>query len=453
LRSSQWREHHHQFNPQYNNTVLHVVLQHDAPTTTADGKQPPILALDTVLGAKLVEALQKAQASDLGSVSENQGVCCEQVGERNPDLYHVLATLDRQGEERFLEKAARYESECSFYAEEEAAMQAFWEGFLEALGYSQNKQPFRQLAVNLPLKLTIELDLACRRRAENPAERLLTLEAAIFGTAGLLPSQTKSKPNLKANPQLPLDVLITDETPPDWSAQTYIDELEHRWQWVKRELYHQSPDYKEMEAKAWTTGRVRPLNHPARRVAGLARWFIQLSPQSPLDLANVLTVNVPNLVDYFQVAVKLIPTDPKLTAGSNLFWAHHYQIGLETLPQPTKNSTPPDLIGADRAADTVINVVLPFLHGYAQYYNHPELAEKTFAAYRQQPRLASNELIENMAQQIFGHWWHNLPTEFCDKKGKPALSRLIPTAMRQQGLIHQHHRYCAEQNFLYCPFN
>jgi hypothetical protein len=114
-----------------------------------------------------------------------------------------------------------------------------------------------------------------------------------------------------------------------------------------------------------------------------------------------------------------------------------------------------DLIGADRAADMVVNIVLPFLAGYGRDQHYPHLTEAALAAYRAHPRLATNELVENVAKQVFRYWLENpaaaepyLPP---GRSGKLSLSKLIDGARRQQGLIYLHHHFCAEQNFGACP--
>ena len=118
-----------------------------------------------------------------------------------------------------------------------------------------------------------------------------------------------------------------------------------------------------------------------------------------------------------------------------------------------------DLIGSDRAADMIVNIVLPFLAAYAHDRREPDLARQARETYQQHPKLGSNELIENMARQVFRHWLEN-PADaqpyldtLGDKK-RPAtltMARLVDGARRQQGLIYLHHNFCADQNFGTCP--
>jgi hypothetical protein len=114
-----------------------------------------------------------------------------------------------------------------------------------------------------------------------------------------------------------------------------------------------------------------------------------------------------------------------------------------------------DLIGSDRAAEIVINIALPFLYGYARDRNDVVLEARALAAYCVHPKPGSNELVENVARQVFRHWLEK-PGELI-LNGKPlkklTAGRLIETACRQQGLIYLHHRFCTEQDYSTCPLH
>ena len=68
--------------------------------------------------------------------------------------------------------------------------------------------------------------------------------------------------------------------------------------------------------------------------------------------------------------------------------------GLETGPSGVP-------IGRDRARDTVVNCVLPFLHASASLSRDDRLTASCLQAYSRFPRLQENELTREMMRQLF----------------------------------------------------
>jgi len=460
-----WRGHGHQQNAKYDGVILHVALT-AGEVTTSKGQNPAVLALLEIFGqdvAELQTAIKAAQekGTRLGSLSESAGPCCELVAERHPNLEEVLARVDGLGEKRFLERAEKYEIAFNSLDEtgEETSdpSKAFWTGLLEALGYSQNKGPFRQLAEVLPLGLVLEMDSGNQRRGENVPERIMNLEAILLGAAGLLPTQRLPRAKLIATAAFDPEL-----DPEDWVASRYVDELERRWALLERFLKAGLPTFKPMSISQWNFARIRPVNHPSRRLAGLARFAVLLSPASEHTLiekvsSHLLTLSPAESCKALAAlfTVELAGEDSE----SGQFWSSRYDLTLDRLPLRDEKTAPPALIGADRAADIVVNVALPFLRAYGQDQRDKKLAEKALLAYRAHPRLGSNELVENVAKQVFRYWLEGpgeLPESYqANSKGpkRSALNRLVNGAMRQQGLIQLHHRFCLEQAWGSCPLS
>ena len=476
LRSQDWRLHGHHQDSRYNEVVLQVVLEDNSaagePIETQAGQRPPILALLPLFrqaDARLAATLDAAKASGtrLGSLSESDGPCCDRVAEHQTDLTALLTRLDELGERRFEERVSRFEVAAWADGDNEpsGATQALWAGLLEALGYSQNKTSFRQLAATLPLSAIVELDHEARRRKESQEERLLNLEAVLLGTAGLLPSQRRLKAEKRRVAESPARFdPFTDELPEpeDFAASRYTDELEGRWDWQSRHLKAILAEWQPLHEKDWTFARLRPPNHPARRLAGLARLLVRWQLSDAADLIERLAAPLEELPAQVakslnaSLRVELEEAD----TDSAAFWLRRFDFSDRALMSDQHGQQARvDLIGADRAADMVVNIVLPFLTAYGRDQRRPDLARPALAAYALHPKLASNELVENVARQVFRHWLENpdearsyLETQAV--KGRvPALTiaRLVEGARRQQGLIYLHHNFCAEQNYTTCP--
>ena len=82
------------------------------------------------------------------------------------------------------------------------------------------------------------------------------------------------------------------------------------------------------------------------------------------------------------------------------------------------------LIGADRARDITINIVLPFVLAYANETEDSQLKNTVLQVYHQHPKLASNKIIKNIANLLFEN------------------EKVVNTALKQQGLLHLNKTYC-----------
>ncbi len=479
LRSSDWRLHGHHQDARYNEVVLQVVLEDNPVQTgvsqTNAGLTLPVVALLPLYNTaneKLAATLDWAKKSGtrLGSLSESEGPCCDRVAERLTDLTALLTRLDELGDRRFEERVNRFEIVAA--ADEDrtpdGAVQALWAGLLEALGYSQNKVPFKRLAALLPLAGLVEQEREARFRRENAGERLLNLEAWLLGGAGLLPSQRKlrSTPRHLAEKPTRFDLepegLEIPADLEDFGIARYTEELERRWAWLERQQKARLPDWSPMQATDWTFARLRPPNHPARRLAGLARWLLKWQLDTPTDLVEKLTSALDGPASEANsrlnnlLKVELSEDD----TGSYAFWSRRYDFGDRAImAEQLTRSGPVDLIGPDRAADISVNIVLPFLVAYGRDRHQAQLTRQAAAAYQAHPKLASNELVENVARQVFRHWLEN-PTEAAGYlatlpgKSRPvtlSIGRLLDGARRQQGMLYLHHNFCAEHQYGTCP--
>jgi hypothetical protein len=181
LTARDWRDHHHDRDPRYNNVILHAVMWEDGAEQTmrtANARSLPQLILFPHLAAPLDELFDDIDTDAYPYAAHNHAGRCEATLKvMSLDSLHSL--LAEAGDERLNAKSRRFLR----IARRGGIEQAFYEGFMEALGYKQNKLPFRQLTRNLPL-----VEVAAHRAA-NTTETQLRIEALLLGLAGLLPER------------------------------------------------------------------------------------------------------------------------------------------------------------------------------------------------------------------------------------------------------------------------
>ncbi len=419
LRAADWYAHGHHTDPAYNNVLLHVVytlggargvtgLDEVRPAVTAAGRTVPTLVLAPHLTAAPGE-LAALALPELGDLSEEP--CWERTQGRA--VADLQAVLHRAGLARLAEKAARFEADLTValadlptYEAEAAADQILYAGLCDALGYSANRAPFQALAARVPVRLLAALV------ADRPAaDRQAMLEAALLGAAGLLPGQRQRDRDL------------------DWESAAQADELARQWRSVQPAITPGAPDHDPLP---WRFAGVRPPNAPARRVAALAHLLTWLLPQGMTAsfVADASAAPDPATVrTRWQARLRV--------AAPGGFWAEHSDFGGRLPGRAGSTSRGMDLIGADRAAEMLVNIVAPFCIAWGSLTDRPALGEAATAVYQTHPPLEENQITRAMRDEVFG----------------PRAKGAITTACQQQGLIYCHGRTCAERRIYECPLS
>lgn len=260
---------------------------------------------------------------------------------------------------------------------------------MTALGYARNKIPFRELADRVPLRVLESL-----AGGGGDEESLLPLQARLMGTAGLLPSQRASYPR-------------EERIPPDGWAK----KLERAWKSLA--------PVEVMKGIAWQISPVRPNNSPLRRLAAMSYLVQRFRHKGMLHSVEEKLAGASPGKGYRELESLFLVT----AAG---YWASHFDFGRLT------GKAAPALLGSGRAADVMINAVLPFTFARGKRHR-PETARKALDIYLGYPRLAENNLERHMKRQL------------------GLSNRLVASAASQQGLLHLYKTMCSQGKCHICP--
>jgi len=380
VKSSGWREHRHHLDPVYNRVVLHVVMwpNNKAATTLCNGRSVPTLGLNKYLTGSMSQWLNIAHQPAALSMP-----CLKAKHGLKPSA--AAEVLDWAGEERFLAKASKFQADVV----QTGASQSLYQGIMGALGYAKNRPPFLELARRLPLQV---LESMTQGRITEE-ESLARQQALLLGTAGLLPSQRASWHQ------------------EDKPANKWIDKLEKLWSSLR--CSEAMPD------SAWHLFKVRPNNSPVRRLIAMSYLILRNKERGILE-------EVINMIKEIPLS-KGQQLEESLLVTSQGYWLSPFDSDPGSM---VKNQ---GLLGRNRAADIVVNVLLPFTFAWGKLTSHPELKQKSFDLYHSYPRLAVNTVERHMSNQL------------------KLSSNLVNSAQRQQGLIHIYKTLCTQGKCRCCP--
>ena len=356
LRQRDWVGHGHQRDPNYNGVALHVALEPDAVAAiTVSGVAPPVVGLRTLVEEQEPEdgepdevgpgdTLEAGRPGEPDTPAANRTRMWQLLtvhGYLQPSSSdEMIALLNRAGDERFLSRSRL----LAKWLQSESGDQTLWEAICQALGYRNNQHVMVQLAAAAPVAVLVR---AARRLSAD------TREAAL--TAWLLRWAGFTEPGGG----------IRGYAPPTGLGEP-------------------------LTQRQWRLFRVRPANHPRRRLMGAASLVARFAEVG-------LSAGLYRAAASGRVA--------NLTASL-------------TVAETADGGTAP--IGAGRARDIAVNAVLPYLHGWRMALGDPAGAEAMLGLYRSFGRLPDNEVTRHMVGALFPAVWR----------------RVANNARRQQGLIH-----------------
>jgi len=354
-KASDWRSHGHGRDPNYDEVILQVVWEGHGEVVLRSGKAVPTLSLRDCIECSLDEVRRELQLPMV------PGEPCFDARQRLGDI-EIGRLLDEAGEERFRLKADYFASRIGH----EPPSQTLYRGIMGALGYTKNKEPFEELACRLPLAV---LEGICRGKPAQ--ERILILKALLLGKAGLLLEDADGG-------------------------------LEQIW--------NRLGDGETMGVSCWRVFRVRPENHPERRLVGAAYLLARF-------------VKIGLFEGVLQSVTEAHPGKERLE--------HSFMVGA---PEPCAAGER-NLIGQGRAREIVINVVLPFTLTWAEANFETKLAQRVWALYRSYPKAGEYGITRELGKLLMGS----------------SASKVVNSAQRQQGLIHIDRTFCRPRECARCP--
>ena len=398
-RASDWQAHGHDRNPRYNAVTLHLILVENRPgipTLGANGRRIPRVVIDPArLSAAPARPAQR-QPSDAGLWRYG----CRlpgAVGRDRPRAAHVIGTA---GDIRlaWLTRIFRLDlARATSHVEPalpaaQTVEQVLYEGIADALGFSQNRTAMRQLARSMPLA-------ALPRAAPSSpdyADTLASAAATLLTAAKLIPVTPDRPPR-----QLPL---LAGATAPQSAV---------------------SPP-RSVHTPSWQANRTRPGNAPVRRIVALAALAVSWPPQG-----------------LGQAVLRHLAADDPAGSGRHRGRSWSALAGLVRQPAPPpavmrhlrRLDVWPDeevfsaLIGASRAADIVVNVLLPYSLAVARD-GPPGTGQRARRVFLEHPLLVENWITRLMSKR----------TGFRAR-----------TAREQQGLIRLYEHYSHSLFCKQCP--
>ena len=285
LRARDWRSPGHHRDPNYNSVVLHVALEPGATPTSPQRSGAHVPVLSLAPLWSTLASLEEGQKAPLP---------VEEVGR----------LLDRAGDLRFFARSRGFRLELGWLEPEEV----LYRSLMEALGYASNRKPFRELAQRVPMRVLSRL-------SEEPrGTRVQAVRALLLRASGLSPSGAS-----------PLD------------------------QEEMRALRRHLPSVGAIPSSRWNLFRVRPGNHPLRRIERAARLVAGHLP-----------------VGLLQGILGLVFQGDQ----------GRLKEGLMVAPY----------VGGGRAQEMMVSVILPFFHCWAGMARDAPLSELCTQMYRLCPR-------------------------------------------------------------------
>jgi hypothetical protein len=236
IKSSGWKDHHHDDDAAYENVILHVVWQNDKPVVRKDGSVLPTIELRNRVNESLIAEYKKL-------INSSYAIPCSKLLLGVSDITK-FSMLDKV-------LAERLEAKSLFVKELLKKNNSDWnetcyQVLARNFGFKVNADPFLQLTQNLPYKILLK-----------HLNSSLQVEALLFGVAGFLEGGMK-------------DEYFT-------SLQKEFKILSAKYQL----------DAMKFNPSQWKFLRLRPANFPTIRIA----QFAAMIAKSPNIFSKLIDAN------------------------------------------------------------------------------------------------------------------------------------------------------------------
>ena len=291
VKSSDWNKHRHQYDKAYNNVMLHVVYEDDVPIKNENGELIPTLVLKPLLDKSQFEQYEHF-------INNGFSIPCQRQLE-SVDNFITNNWLERLVLERLERKTILISTTLKEYKGD--WNQTFAHYIMRYFGMKVNGDAMAELYKRTPLIYI-----------QKERHHLQTLEALLFGQAGLLNTKT-----------------IQDE---------YFLELRREYLFLKQKY-----GLTTMKLVNWKYSKLRPPNFPTIRIAQIAQLFHSTD----------------KLFEHIKALSSIDVYQKLLTVSTSEYWNTHYTFGKEC--KQTKNTVGKMLIN-----NIIINVISPMSFAYGK---------------------------------------------------------------------------------------
>jgi len=411
-----WKSHGHNIDNRYNKVILHASLVNPhnyGHVYTRDGRKVNSICFSEFVEESNLENI-KRETNKEKRESISKIKCSECIDQADDNL--KIEYLRKMGIARFEKKCKKiferlkelqfieelkikepvlgYELTSKFherkfqhtdFGSKDIWNQLLYELIFEALGYSKNKSQMLNLAryANINFLGRIEKDGVLTEK----------YEAALLFISGIAHNSSSSG---------------------DLAAKKYIEKISLHWNSINT-FY----DGKYFEETYWHFFRLRPQNFPTVRMAGGARLLKELLHN------NLISVMAKKITEIHNLTVLSSSLRSIFVVRADGFWKNHY-----ILNQPS-GSEIKYFVGAGRADEIVVNVVLPFFAIYFDIFANHDSSRKIIRLYNIYQQRAENQIINEVARGL-------------------NLSSHTSTSVIAQGMIELFRNYCSRNKCLEC---
>lgn len=413
---SDWKAHGHNIDNNYNSVILHATLlnkNHQAYVYTRNGRKVPSVCLSNFVEKQILEKLKqdvnenskdgsgklKCSVYSLQSASDIKDKFLTKLGverfnKKCNNIYDRLKELQFLSELNVKEPVIAYDLTSRFherkfqhkdFVKKEVWQQLFYELIFEALGYSKNKVQMVELA-----KLA---NINFLKKIETDGVLVDKYEALLLYISGLVkpPNKISSK-----------------------DSKDYIERIMLNWNSVKP-FY----DGKYMDETTWHFFRLRPQNFPTIRIAGGSRLLKEIL------YGNMINNIAKKITEIHNLKVLINSLRSLFVIKSDGFWKTHYVF------DQLSNGEVKYFVGATRADEIVVNVILPFFAIYFEIFGNPHITKKIFKIYTIYQQRCENQIIIDVAKSL----------QMDEQAHKTILA---------QGMIDLFRNYCSKNKCLEC---